>query len=141
MKTTIHKIASLLLIPVVLFSTMSFGMSKHVCMDEVYSISYAGDAEDCGMEMGNYIEDLNKKCSFDFEDNCCSIEKTIIKGANTTETSNVEFNLSNYSLLTFFIISKYNLFQGTSETNNLYRDYSPPKVTINRSVLYQVFTI
>ncbi len=140
MKEISQKIVSFLLIPVVLFSTTSFGMNKHICMDIVYSVSYSGEAENCGMEMKKDIDTLQNTCSYSDED-CCKVEKSIIKGSIADKVSDLSLTLEQFSSITFFIISKYHLFEATSNKINYYKDYSPPKVIKNIAVLYQTFLL
>jgi len=92
------------------------------------------------MDMKTDFERLEKSCSFSDKD-CCSVEKSTINGANANKVSDLSLSLEQVNAITFFIISKYLLFESSSNKANFYRDYSPPKVTKNIAILYQTFII
>ena len=70
MKQVFHKIMSLLMAFVVLFSTMSFTVDMHYCGDTLMDTAIFHKAETCGMEMENPLTD---GCSIT-KKNCCSDE-------------------------------------------------------------------
>ncbi len=135
-----HKILSILLIPIVLFSTTSFSVDKHLCSDMVYSMSFLGEAEDCGMEMKNCDEKTSDLCVISNED-CCENELQIISGSITEKHTPVQLSTEQSLFLTYFSISTYYLFKSVLNKTNLHKDYSPPTVLKDIPSLFQVFII
>lgn len=134
------KILSILLIPVVLFSTTSFSIDKHLCMDSIYSISIFGGAEDCGKEMNKYDEKTPESCTITMED-CCENELIIIPGSETLKKTDIQLSLEQSHFLTYFVISTYYLFNPTLNKRDVYRDYSPPSVIQDILSLFQILII
>lgn len=135
-----HKILSIILIPIVLFSTTLFSVDKHICMDNVYSISIFGEAANCGMEMENCEENNSNTYTISDED-CCSDENKIISGSEIGLEKEKKFIIKQINLITFFIVSKYFLFNSNLKGSVPFKYYLPFIVTKNISVIYQVFLI
>lgn len=141
MKSLIPKIISILLIPIVLVSTSSFSLDRHLCMDNIYSYSIFGQAEDCGMEMNTCDEKTSSSCSLIDED-CCSNENQTIIGSVLNVNLGSHIDLEQINFLTYFVVSKYYLFKSNlNNSKSIFKDYSPPKVIKNISVLFQIFII
>ena len=137
MKKGILKIASLLMASLVLFSTLSFTVEKHICAGEVADIALFGDLERCGMPSENRFNDF-----FSFEkESCCQDEVHFVKGSNS------ELNVSHKSQVqaqVFVILYTYsylNLFESKAKTSNSFLSYSSPIVVKNIQVLYDTFLI
>ncbi len=73
MKQITHKIVSLLMAFVVLFSTMSFTVSMHFCGDVLVDSSMLSSAESCGME----TQDFSSEC-VTFKKNCCDDKQIVV---------------------------------------------------------------
>jgi len=108
-------------------------------MDKVYSTSIFGKAAMCGMEMENYDESPDD-CYLSNED-CCRNENQKIDGSIPKKEKEIRLNLIHTYFLTSFSVSKYFLIDPNLNIYNLYKDYPPPKVIKNISVLFQVFII
>ena len=76
MKKVSHKIVSLLMAFVLLFSTMSFTINMHYCGETLMDSAIFKKAEACGMEMENPLTD---SCSIS-KKNCCSDEIFVVDG-------------------------------------------------------------
>ena len=74
MKQFFHKISSILMAIVVLFSTMSFTVDMHYCGDSLVETAIFHKAEGCGMEMQ---KPSDEGCSVAVK-NCCSNEQLVI---------------------------------------------------------------
>lgn len=135
-----HKILSIILIPVLLFSTLSFNVDKHYCMDSIYSISIFGEADDCGMEMVSCEETTIQTCQTSNED-CCIDENQYISGSVVIKNEKKNLDTEQYQFITYFIVSKYYLFKSNLNKPFQLRLYSPPEVIKNISVLFQFFLI
>jgi len=136
-----NKILSIFLIPIVLFSTMSFNIDKHLCMDDIYSYSIFGQAVDCGMEMNTCDEKTSSSCAVVDED-CCSNENQTIAASVIDVNAGSHIDIEQINFLTYFIVSKYYLFKSNlNNSTSIFKYYSPPKVIKNISVLFQIFKI
>ena len=76
MKNVVHKITSILMAFVVLFSTMSFTIDMHYCGDTLVETAVFHKAKGCGMEMEKPSVD---DCSI-AKKNCCDDEQLAIQG-------------------------------------------------------------
>ncbi|MEN8124478.1 MAG: hypothetical protein ABFR32_05050 [Bacteroidota bacterium] len=134
-----HKILAFILALVVLFSTFSFTVEKHVCMGEVTDVSYFTKVDSCGM-----IEDdckLNdaKHTSFEKE-NCCDDIQELIPGNQNEQQAIQSLELPP---LQFIFISAYSLisiFENTELITPIYGPL-PPLIDKDILVLYQTFLI
>jgi hypothetical protein len=135
MKSIFHKIFSILLIPILLFSTTSFSVDKHICMDSVYSISIFGEADDCSMEM-EHCDKLTLNYCILSDENSCKDVIEFIAGSTGNQEKQIQLNFEQTHFLLFIIFSKPNL----NKTNS-HKNYSSPKVVKNLYILNQVFKI
>ena len=135
-----NKILSIILIPIVLFSTLSFNIDRHICMDNLFSISLLGAAEDCGMEIGLCDEDMIMSDQVSNED-CCDDENQYISGSIFNQNEGINFDTGQRQFFTYFIISKYYLFKSNLNKPFHIKFYSPPTVIKKISVLFQIFII
>ena len=140
MYKTFRKILAIFLIPIVLFSTTSFRVDRHLCLDEVYSISLLGEAENCGMVMETFDENTINTCSIE-DENCCADESQFISGSIVNLEKEGKITLELQQFITAFLLTNDNQFLIDSEKNNTFNLYIPPRVTKNYSILYQVFLI
>jgi len=125
----------------VLFSTLSFNVSKHYCAGEIASVSYFLHAEGCGMEEEKYSCDQDFETQHVDKKSCCDTEIDFVDGSDffqkqTNITSaNTDFQFFNFPLedLTF---NEENL----KERIQL-KLYSPPLLVIDKVVLYEIYLI
>ncbi|WP_439648127.1 HYC_CC_PP family protein [Cellulophaga baltica] len=139
MKKVFHKIMSISMAFVVLFSTMSFTIDMHYCGDNMVDYSFFHNVESCGMEKAQLASKCeNPKMS---KNSCCSDEQIILEGQDDLK--------NNFSTLTFeqqvfvasFVYSYINLFEGTTSKEVPFIDYSPQFVKRDVQVLHQTFLI
>jgi len=140
MKKLRHKILSIILIPILLFSTLSFNVGKHICMDNFYSISFFGEAEDCGMEMVSCDENILMSDQVSNED-CCDDENQYISGSIVVQNKEINFNTEQHQFFTYFIISSYYLFKSNLNKTFHIKLYPSPMVIKKITVLFQIFII
>lgn len=124
MKQFFHKIVSILMVFVVLFSTMSFTINTHYCGDTLVDFAVFTNAETCGMELK---ESTNKDCSV-AKKSCCSDKQTIVQGQDELQSSFDSLSLEQQQFVTYFVYSYINLLVGIEKDITSYIDYSPPKV-------------
>ncbi len=128
----LHKIFSISLSLLVLFSTVSFTVEKHYCGDTLVDVSIFTEAEKCGME----AQDMLQKKS------CCKDEVDVVQGQDELKAPSFEdLNIEQQQLLVAFIQSYSSLFESFPKEVIPSTDYSPPNLVYDIQVLDQVFLI
>ncbi len=137
MKQFIHKIASVLMAFVVLFSTMSFTIDMHYCGDTLVDTSVFSKAESCGMESME-----TSTCeSPELKKKCCSEEQISFEGENELQLTFEDLNFEQQVFISSFIYTYINLFEGLEENIIPLQDYSPPLVVKDIQLLDEVYLI
>ena len=121
MKQIFHKIVSMLMAFVVLFSTMSFTIDMHYCGDTLVDFAVLKKAESCGM---NIQKHASNDCSV-AEKSCCSDKQTIVEGQDELQSSFDSLSLEQQQFVTSFVYSYINLLISVEKETNSYRGYSP----------------
>ncbi|MFK5983334.1 MAG: hypothetical protein QM499_10505 [Flavobacteriaceae bacterium] len=137
MKQFIHKIASVLMAFVVLFSTMSFTIDMHYCGDTLVDTAVFSKAKTCGMES---METSTCK-SPELKKKCCSEEQISFEGENELQLTFEDLNFEQQVFVSSFIYTYINLFEGLEENIIPLQDYSPPLVVKDILLLDQVYLI
>lgn len=135
-KGIFHKIASVLLATLVLLSTVSWTVDKHLCMGRVMDVSLFTEAEDCGMELA--MEAIDKKAS---DNHCCDDESFTIIGQDDLKHSSVDLDLEHQMFLVAFAQSYLHLFVPLQDRPVTNAEYPPPIITRDIYILDQVFLI
>ena len=138
MNQFLKKISPLLMAFVVLFSTMSFSISKHYCGDNLVDSALFSKAESCGMELEK--PSPNNDCSIQ-KSNCCSDVIKQFEGQNELETQVINLDFDQQLFIASFIYSYINLFEGLEKNIVPFKNYSPPLIVTDIQVLDQVFLI
>ncbi|MFD2099696.1 HYC_CC_PP family protein [Flagellimonas iocasae] len=128
MKQIFHQIVSTVMALLVLASTVSWTVDKHLCMGRVMDISLFSHADDCGM-------------SQDMEKSCCDDESFTIKGQDNLKVTFDDFSLDQQVFLVSFVQTYFQLFEIDSEESNLFNEYNPPPLIRDVQVLDQTFLI
>jgi hypothetical protein len=110
---------------VVLFSTMSFTITKHYCGDTLIDTSIFDKASTCGMETQNISASAD--CSV-LKIDCCSNEQTIVDGQNELQVQVATISFEKQIFITSFIYTYINLFESLNNTVSSYEEYEPPLV-------------
>jgi len=141
MKKIISNIAALFLAALVLFSSASFTVEKHLCGGQVFSESVFGKAEKCGMEDGLCeIENSNSNSSFS-KKSCCKDEIQLINGSVFEKVTVLKLANNQQNLFAFTLLNDV-VFSPTSDSRIIqFNHYFPPLLTNNFAILYQVFRI
>jgi len=124
MKQVFHKIMSLLMAFVVLFSTMSFTVSMHYCGDNLVETVVFTKAKGCGMVMQN---PSSEGCSI-MKKNCCSDEQKVIDGQDELQLSFDKLSFEQQQIIASFVHAYIGLFEEYDEDINSFREYKPPLV-------------
>ncbi|MGV8946275.1 MAG: HYC_CC_PP family protein [Lutibacter sp.] len=140
MKKIISNIAVFFLAVLVLFSSVSFTVEKHLCRGQVFSESVFGKAKDCGM---------NEECCKEENNNfyvskitCCDDEIQFINGSVFEEEPALKLNNSQQNFTVFNLIDSVILSQKEKEKESTrFKNYLPPPNTHNFYILYEIFRI
>ncbi len=140
MKKIISNIAALFLTALVLFSSVSLTVEKHLCGGHVFSASVFGKAEKCGMEVGYCaVENNNHSLS---QKSCCKDEIQLINGSVFKSESALKFDNKQQQNLVVFNLINQAVFPPINNSGIIqFNNYFPPPNTQNINILYQVFRI
>lgn len=138
MKKVFHKIVSVLMAFVVMFTTMSFTVDMHYCGDSLVDFSLFQKAESCGMEKAQAVKDCEPSIS---QEPCCSDQKIFKKANHDLKTSFDKLSFEQQTFVTTFFYAYLNLFEELDENIVPFKDYHPPFLEQDVLVLNQVFLI
>jgi hypothetical protein len=128
MKQILHQILSSFLAILVLASTVSWTVDKHICMGRVMDISLFSHADDCGMSM-------------DMEKSCCDDESFTVQGQHDLKMSFDDFSLDQQVFIVSFVQTYFHLMEEATEEPNSFSEYNPPPLIRDIQVLDQTFLI
>ena len=131
-----HRIFSVALSFLVLFSTLSLTIEKHFCGDVLIDVAIFTEAEKCSMEAFEIEQAKITKKS------CCKDEIDIIDGIDQiTTTSFEDLDDIQKQILVAYAYSYINLFEGLPNLIIPHKDYSPPLLTKDIQVLDETYLI
>ena len=138
MKKIISNIAVFFLTALLLFSSVSFTVEKHFCGGQIFSESFFGKAEKCGMDddlckTENSNPSVSKK-------SCCKDEIQFINGSVFEKAPVIKLDNSQQKFSVFNLIDA-DLFSQKENRPTHFKKYFPPPNTHNFNILYQVFRI
>lgn len=135
----LHKILALILALVILFSTLSFTVEKHICLGEVTDVSYFTKADNCGMisEDCDLVIPSERKIQ---KENCCNDTHELIPGNQYEQPALKKVEINQVAFIFTFVYT-YNSFFEQKSDKNYFCYYSPPLVDRDIPVLYQTFLI
>lgn len=123
MKQVFHKLMSLSLAFVVLFSTMSFTVNMHYCGDTLVDTAIFSEAETCGMEMDIATTDCSTK-----KKTCCSKKQVIVEGQDELKISFDTLSLDQQYFITSYVYTFVYPIEILDESPLVFNNTSPPKV-------------
>ncbi len=135
-KKAFHHIMSVFLALMVLLSTLSWTVDKHLCMGRVMDVSFFAGADSCGMEAMADAMPVNAE-----KDGCCDDESFTIKGQDDLKVSWFDLDLEHQVFLVAFTKSYFDLFVPLKELPVPNETYPPPLLVRDVQVLDQVFLI
>lgn len=139
MLQVLHKILAIIIAFVVVFSSLSFSVEKHVCMGEVTSTSFFNEADSCGMTSDDC--DINKPLETKIQkEKCCNDIYELIQGNQNEQQALNSLELNQLQFILTFTYTYLNLFEESTDLN-IFNIYSPPLVDRDINVLYQTFLI
>lgn len=137
MKDFLKRISVIVMSFMVLFSTLSFTVEKHICAGEVRDISFTGNLERCVMPSSS--DDIN---SFNFDkEPCCKDIKHSVDGTNSELKVTPVVKIEVIQLAMAFVYSYHNIFQEEYDAKIHFNEYSPPVLEKDIQVLFETFQI
>lgn len=131
----LKSIFSVLLALIVLVSTTSFTIDKHLCMGRVQSVAILHDAAPCPMEM-------MAQAGMNTMDGCCQDTQTVIEGndlqVKTLKPVAIEYQ-SLWVATLEHVIETFDL--QSAQTYPAFLSYKPPLIEREIPVLVQSFLI
>ncbi len=129
----LHKILSVSIAFIVLFSTFSFTVEKHYCGGELIDVAIFSDVKKCDTEMPSSTKEAIKKP-------CCKDEIKLVKGQDKLKLDTVDKVNFNKVLIAHKPEYKYlNFYESLPKQTVRFKDYSPPKLVYDIHILDQVF--
>ena len=141
MLQSLYKIIAVIIALVVLFSSLSFTVEKHVCMGEVTNTSFFKHADSCGMIMEEQDCTMDDFSGHKMEkEKCCDNIQEIIPGNQNEQQALDTFEIGQLQFVMAYAYTYLNLFENKEQTN-AFPYYLPPLVDKDIQVLYQTFLI
>ncbi|WP_420322246.1 HYC_CC_PP family protein [Flagellimonas sp.] len=135
MKAILNQILSSILALLVLLSTVSWTVDKHICMGKVVDVAFFANAKTCGMEVDSMGMDSA------FEKSCCDDESFTLQGQEDLKTSFFDLDLKQQLFLASYTYSYINLFQDVATSTTSLLGHPPPLLDKDYQVLYETFLI
>ncbi|WP_430466671.1 HYC_CC_PP family protein [Winogradskyella ouciana] len=131
-----HKIFSVALSFLVMFSTLSLTIEKHFCGDVLIDVAIFTETEKCAMEAFEIEQEKITKIS------CCKDEIDVLDGINLIATTSFEdLDEIQKQLLLSYFNSYVNLLESLPNLVVPHKDYSQPLLIKDIQVLDEVYLI
>lgn len=121
-----RKIFAVFLASIMLFSTLSFTVQKHICMGEITDVSFFKEADSCNM-MVEKCENSDLSNSNIYQENCCENVHELITGNDNEQQIVKSLELYKAKFVVAFILSCDDLLQSPDRIT-YFKDSSPPFV-------------
>ncbi len=135
MKDILRQILSSMLALLVLLSTVSWTVDKHLCMGKVVDVAFFANAKTCSMEADSNSMDT------EFEKSCCDEVSFTMQGQEDLKTSFFDLDLKQQLFLVGYTYSYINLFQDVDTVTTYFSGHPPPLLNKDYQVLYETFLI
>lgn len=139
MKKSFHKIISVLMAFVVMFTTMSFTVDMHYCGESLVDFSLFTKAENCRMEKHQPVENCEDPSMM--EKSCCSDQQIVKESSDDLKTAFHQLNLEQHNFVAIFFYSYINLFEGLDQNIVPFKHYSPPFIERDIQKLHENYLI
>ncbi|MFI0429190.1 HYC_CC_PP family protein [Mariniflexile sp. HMF6888] len=137
MQQVFHKIMSIFMSFVVLFSTMSFTIDMHYCGDTLMDTAIFHKAKTCGMEIQKTAA---SSCSI-VKKGCCKEEQIVVKGQDELKIAFEKLSFDQQIFVASFVYSYVNLFEYIEEKAYTISEYPPPLIVKNIYKLDETYLI
>lgn len=138
MKAVFNKISAIFMALVVMFSTMSFSINKHYCMDHLVDVSLILPAENCGMDMGNPATAEGEQLT---ATPCCSDEHIAVEGQDEINPAVSMSVCFDQVFIASFICNFTFFFEEAIPERPEFTEYGPPLITRDLPVIYETYLI
>lgn len=131
----LHKLFSISLSFLVLFSTVSFTVEKHYCGKTLVDVAVFSEVTKC-------CEKSKKPAEVRTKDSCCSDEVDVIKGQDELKVTPFDdLDFEQQQFITAYIFTSLGRFKSLPRQIIPNRGYLPPNLVADIQVLDQVFII
>jgi len=135
-KKAFQKIASLTMALLLLLSTVSWTVDKHLCMGRVMDVALFAKADDCGMNAA--IEAMGATSD---ENHCCGDESFTVQGQDDLKISFNDFSFDEQLFLVAFTHVYLDLLPEVQERIYSNEHYPPPLLIKDIQLLHETFLI
>jgi len=135
MRLVFQKIVSVLMTLLLLLSTVSWTVEKHLCMGRVMDIAFFVEADDCGMEAATEL------MGDEFQSHCCGDETFTQQGQDDLKLNWNDIELEQQFFIVAFAHSYIKSFYPTNSRVVSHEQYPPPKLVKDIQLFDQVFLI
>ena len=119
-----------------LLSTVSWTVDKHLCMGRVIDVALFTKAKDCGMDAAMKVLGDDS-----VENHCCDDESFTMQGQDDLKLTWNDLHMDNLTFLAVFSHTYFQLFTATSEREVPLDIYPPPLLVKDIQLLDAVFLI
>ena len=119
-----------------LLSTVSWTVDKHLCMGRVMDVALFAKAKDCGMDAAMKVLDDDS-----VENHCCDDESFTMQGQDDLKLTWNDLHIDDQTFLVVFSQTYFQLFTATSEQDVPFETYPPPLLVKDIQLLDAVFLI
>lgn len=130
------KIAAVALSALVLLSTISWSVEKHLCMGRVIDIAFFHQADSCGMEGA-----MAEMGSDSADNHCCDSESFTIEGQDDLNISWEAADIDLQQFLVAFAHSYLELLFIPTDREVVRTPYPPPLLVHDLNLLHEVYLI
>lgn len=119
-----------------LISTVSWTIDKHMCMGRVMDVAFFSKAESCGMDAAMAMLENES-----LENHCCDDESITIQGQEDLKISSNDISFDQQLFLIAFTSSFLYLPEVVESKSLIYEYYPPPLLIKDIQLLDEVFLI
>ncbi|MEO1485216.1 MAG: hypothetical protein AAFU57_05695 [Bacteroidota bacterium] len=134
MKQVFRNILLFLLSTLMVASTISWTVDKHLCMGRVMDVALFSHADSCGTFEDTTSEAMSKM-------SCCDDESFTLQGQEDLTLKWFELDLDQQLFLFTYASAYIDSFKPLSEAHPFHVEYPPPNPAKDFQVLHQVFLI
>lgn len=135
----IRKIFAFFLATVVMFSSFSYTVEKHICMGEVTDVSFFDSSDGCGMKDDDCAEAPTSETVIRKE-KCCHTVQELIPGNQNEQKALDKVEINQLQFVFAYTYAYLNLFEENFEISTFHY-VPPPLADKDINVLYQTFLI
>ena len=134
MRLMFRNIMIVLLSTLMVASTISWTVDKHLCMGRVMDVAWFSHADSCGTFEDAASEAMSKM-------SCCDDESFTLQGQDDLTVKWFELDLGQQLFLFTYASAYISSLTPLSEARPVYVEYPPPNPSKDFQVLHQVFLI